>query len=605
MPETFGEADVILRIRLDEATKDLERAEAVVLASQSRVQAAQDEAMRSVAEARQENNSLLGDLALAGAVAFNKWWLLTKAIGGVKIALMSIPAVAAAASAAAVAGAIGIVAVAGLIAGKIVEIGDRAEAAVREIARTTKALDGSRQSAEEMIDAYEQLPIIGGLAAQVMAQFSGNAEAADRKLMSLVGTIEDGEVKLKGWASLLGRLTGDTQAIEAINDRLREMNSLLDLRNRLAAAGGGRAEALQGITEADSDAAATAGLEGVDLVRKQNEIAFRERMQQFDALKMELNRQTTAELNALQARQDAEEISAKQYRIQRAAIIQNLRAGEESIAEARRESERDLARAGDQRIADAKELVRLEKERADAATQAETQRTAAMARAEEMRAAGDDFGAEAVEIEQRRIEAVRQAREAGNEQAVRDLNRYYDALLVQLGQRQQQELDQTRQAEQKRLMTLREAADRAADIRRREAEQARDIANRRADDLLSIESQIVQEKLRQAGRDAEAEQERIEDSFGRRIRQAIDNGDQELADLLRRLRDVELEGIANRDESQRAGSIAQTRDISLSRSAVGGGVAGETPAAREQRKGNKTLERIERNTREPRTARAG
>jgi len=233
-------------------------------------------------------------------------------------------------------------------------------------------------------------------------------------------------------------------------------------------------------------------------------------------------------------------------------------------------------------------------------------RARSSALAAEREAAGDTFGAEAVRLEQRQQEAIAQAIESGQRQNVRFIERAYRARLDILRQMHQEELQAERQQQARKQMLM----DRAM---RRER-----LA--RADRLAGVEGQIAVGNLELEGRDFDAQRRGVREEFRQQIEEAIRSGDRDLLLKLQELRRIRLEQIDQleeqakardrdrelRDKEDQLNELRRRADVSARQIDAANFSAGQQiDDKEEEKKMNKTLTAIEKNTREGSPARAG
>jgi hypothetical protein len=407
--------------------------------------------------------------------------------------------------------------------------------ALDDIDRAKGRLDGSTDSLRELAQALESMPILGGALGLSFRLLAVDAELADEALTDMVATVDEGEVKLKGWARLFGRGIGINKFIDdidAANAKLAEMRAVEDSRGdfigRTESFGGG----IDAVQESAADDLTLARLRGVDAVREAEEQAARDRLSQLDEQRDAYRKQISDQLGELAKQSQQEDANFRQIRLARSALTAELNAQEQKYAEARRQTERDLARLIQERVAQAQRLADLE-----------TRRARASAQAAEREAAGDRFGAEAIRMEQRKQEAISQAIENGQQQNVRYIERAYRARLEVMRDAHQQELQAEQRQQQRRLMLMQQAM-------RREQQM-------RADRLSSVEGQIRVGNLELEGRDFDAQRQGVREEFRQQIEEAIRSGDRELLLKLQELRRIRLEQI---DELERQANDRAAQD---------------------------------------------
>jgi hypothetical protein len=595
MAETFGEADVILRVRLDELQKELDISERMVDQSTMRIADSQ----KRVAQEVQALNTEIRDTGTASEEsgrsligtaldAFLTWRLLGGAVRGVGIGLKAIPAVAIAASAALIALATGGI----LLMGRLADEALRVVKNIGEIVQAARDLDGSTDSVRHFADQLERIPLLGGAMSKFFQVFSGDAQVAQEAMTSLVAKIEDGTVKVgffgkamnglmnfSGTAVILRMLGLDTDIVGQINDINREIEKMqrsLDLRSSLANANAGVIQQSGGMRRGIENEAATTGLDGEDLIREEQRQRFDELQRMYDEAESTVNRNVAAEMAAIRAKYDAEEIDIHERNklLSEASDIQS--ATIEQLARDRTAAEERINELTQRRI----ELLEEEKARAEAATSNQQLRgredLQAGVEADAARLGGDDFAAQRIELLRAGDRAINDAIQQGRQGELALLNEFY-----------QQRLELIDQAEEKQ--------------RQREEEIERKRQERMLDANEDLRSKIREERLRQAGDLVEAQQEAIMRRFQQQIDAMEADGNQAGADLARQLRDLELEGAGRQQGVRRAQEFQQ---VSFSRSAPGG--AAEDKVQRDQLV---VLKDIAKNTkqssRSPEPARAG
>ena len=590
--EVFGEADVILRARLDRLQQDMDQAERMVVAQSERLQVAHNETALSARRAAREGEEGLGILAKIGT-AVGAWKLLGVTVKGAGAALASIPAIAVAAKAALVGLVVGGVLLVGNAIDAVVGTVDRARRAIGESIEAAKNLDGTTGRVLELAQALEKIPVVGRSAGFAFRVFSGDAEVADAALIGLIGTVEDGEVKLGGFARFLARGVGlghMVRDIDRVNEKLREFNSLNAMSAERAQRTAASGQAFGAITESSSDDARLAGLEGVERVRAMNAIAHREAMQQLDDQKRGHLDALEQRMRFIREQRDAEEISAGIARqlLERGA---HERAQlEADHAATVKQVNRDMKIAGDERIRQAERLVQIE-----------NRRLAAAARSSEMAAGGDTLGSQLVMIEHRRQEAIRAALESGHRQQLNSIQRFFNAQERLARDAAQQAADAERDRQQRRLRTMQEAMQREREMRQRDRERQAE----RAEDLtLSAQAELAAVNFRNQGQDFDAQRVEMEDRFRQRIDEAVKTTDKELLDTLFELRDARRQQIdileneskmREQEELMRSGSIATARQVDAALTFLGGNGGGdpkkeEKEMVDEQKRTNELLE---------------
>lgn len=576
MAETFGEADIILRLRLDELNREISKSEQMVNDSTQRVEARRIESIQSVARATREAGDAFGPdfgerIALVGVLT-SKTALLSRAMAAVGTAVT--------ASGVAL---YGLVAAGALVQGMLFEARDRAIRFAKELFEAHRAMDGSKERAREFADELERIPVLGGLISTSFRIFSKDAQQSDEALAGLVTVIEDGEVKTRAWANagaylIRGLSLGFVdlrKGIDEANEAMGRMQTVNDFRSMGA---GFNASLFAASDQAEQTAARDAELaqlEGVDRVRAAERHRMEDLLRGFQLAQRAAQQNHSERMQQLREQQKSGDLSEKQYN-NAAAILNadlNRQIGDLMAAQAR--SQASLAAASDARIAAAAEELRItqemaeaERQREEARREADMARLEAVTRAAELRAIGEDLEAQRVEIEQRTQEAIAQAMADGNEQAAELERRRGEALLQIVENAAARRAEAERRAEEARMQAMEEARAREVEAARRAQEQITAENIRQFDTRERLRSQILQERLRQQGRDLEAERERIESDAYLDIQRFLDEGHEEAARLRETLRDLQLAGL---DMNQGQGRV---REIGNARLAAGAGVGG-------------------------------
>ena len=600
--EVFGEADIILRGRLDLLQRDLDQAEMLVVGQQDRLQQAHAQtasSARSAAAESEKSGSALGKIV----TIIGSWRLLSAAVSGGSVALAAVPAIAVAAKVALVGLATGGVLVVATAIGMVLEVAARAERAMRNIGKAARELDGSTQRTRELADALREIPIVGRLAATAFSVFSGNAVVADEALTGLVATVEDGQVKIGFFSRMLGRTFGANGVIndiDAINEKLAEMNAELGQAAQFQGFAGPQAGRLDASSLAAGRANELEGLGGTDRVRAENRIRHEEAVKFTEDERIALNAKTAAMFAGIRAQEQAEEITAKQARRMREVVSKSSADAGELINAREVETQKELAELGSKRLDAAQKLASTERNR-----------VASIARAAEMEAGGDRLGAELEMLKLRRREALGEL-DAGQHDQLNSINRYYAARESLARDANQRELDAERDQQQRKQEVLDRALQRQ---RLRDATEGVSRAQRLAS--LGTDARANEQQLQ--GRDFDAQRTRTREGFDADLINAQLSGDGELVKALERSRDVQLLLI---DQSERESILREaekaSRDLEKAVSTRGpearqidaarelaGGAGGKSPELQQAERQTKSLEEIRKNTKQKTVARAG
>lgn len=592
--EVFGEADVILRVRLDQLQQQLDQGERMTVESASRMQQVQRQTAASVRVAAQEAENGVGIIGRLGQ-AYGAWKLLGGAVKAGGVAISAIPAIALAAKAALVGLAVGGILLVGNAFDRMIASVEQGAKAFRDTVAAARGLDGTTGSVLELAQALERIPIVGGAAGTAFRVFSGDAEVSDRALMSLVASVEDGEVKIGRFKRFLaggvglGSLVRD---IDKANEKLQEFNRLNE-----QAAGRGQRTATSGAgfdsaTESSGDAARLSGLQGVERIRAENEISHREAMRQIDEQKQAHLSALDAEMRKIQRQRDAEEIDASEARTQLQRFASERQQLEKHYGETVAESSKNLKAAGEARIQQEIKLAA-----------AQDRRLAATAQAATLEAAGNTLGAQMVMIAYREQEAITAAQESGQDHRIASIRQYYAAQRQIAQDAANQQAQAEGEAQQRRIMQMEDALDRERQIEQRRRQS---VAERTED----VQSDIRAQTLRSQGDEFGARREEILGGFRSQIEDAIQSGDMAFLKALQELRDLRLEALkaeerefdmqeaerAARDaeRNMRSGSNAQARQVDTALGFLTGG-----DDKREEKQAVDELKKIAKNTKNP------
>lgn len=609
MAETFGEADVIIRARLDELNKDLADSERLIDQSTERVTQAQVRAQQEVSAATEEaSNSGYRQGVMLGFVTSHFRLFRRGVMASIK-AIAMIPIVAKAASVALVGLTTGGIAVVALGLGLIMEKALQAERGMERLTDAADRLDGSRERVREFADVLARVPLLGRLAATAFLALNGETEAAQESYARMVATIEDGEVKVGmlgravnglvnaiphvGFARMLGFDTDFVAGIEKANEKIREMNALMAVQKNTVTIDRQVVGEAEGFSRGAARDKELVGLEGVERVRALERHRHEDAMRQLDEQERRRNEMHSAQVTGIREAMEAEEISRRAGNTMIAMLEENHRQRVETIQQEREQGERDLNAAMEERVriaqqeADEQEkLARMQERRAEAARQNEKGRLIGGAASTRLQAAGRDFDAQRVDLIMQRREALRRIEVEGNEDLLAETEQYYDARADLINRREEEQL-----ARDKEMAEKRAEAERKTMERERERQEQEEFDTQQKNDQLR--SQILQARMRQQGMEVEAQQEAIRQRYQQMIDQMEREGNRVGADLARDLRDLEIEAAGQQDR----GRQAEFQQITLSRFAPGMGQ--DDKIERDQLS---ALAKIERNTRNERPA---
>lgn len=545
MAETFGEADVILRGRLDLLLQDLDESERIVIGHTERLAQAQAEAVSQIVVVQQQAERGNGSLAVSAVSAYGAWKSLRTIIRGVRLALMAIPAVATTVSAAlsvvAVGGAVVLAGAIGLLGDKMLRTQDAAEDMLEAFGR----MDGSQQRAIEFAEALERIPVIGRAMANIFLLNSDAAGQADRALASVVATIEDGrvEVGLMGRAinglinittpGIIARLLGfDIDIvgdIREVNAELERMQQLMEVRGQSIAIAQSVMPGSDAAARSAQRDAALAAAEGVERVRLQEQFRHDDAMRAFDAEQRKVREGLNAQIEAIRERGG----SARRVQEQIDQALHDARATEAAIEKNRLAAAANLERAAQTRIhlaeqeqAKQEQIKQIEAERAAAAKADAQERLRAATAAANAEAGGDSFGAQRIGNEAQRQQALRDAVREGNEDRIDLINAFYDAQAALVDRREREQMD-------------------------RDEQLARDRAAARIDAQERLRAATAAAQVAMGGDEAGADRIRNEAQRQQALREAMRSGQREQLDLINAFYDTQEELIDRRERERR------------------------------------------------------
>lgn len=612
MAETFGEADIVLRLRLDELEAGIARSEQMVTESTSRVESERVQSLQTIARAeRGVSDRVLPDMkeriALMGILT-SKTSLLARAVAAVGTS-------AAAAAAVSATALFAMIAAAGVASGLMFEARDRTIKFAREMVDSYRAMDGSKERAREFAAELERIPVLGSAISTTFRIFSKDAQQSEESLAGIATVVEDGQVKTRAWASLgsllvKGLTLGFVDLRKGINEA-NEAMSRLQFQNNVRAGGQEFESDLFQQTDAiERNAAREAELsrlEGVERVRAAERHRMEDLVRGYELARRAAQGNHIERLRQLQEQRDAGDISEKQFNTASAIIAADANRQIDNLMKSQAASQADLAASSEARVAAATEELRLAEEtaaaearRSQARRDADNAQLEALTRATELRSIGEDLEAQRVEIEHRTQQAIADAMADGNDIAADLERRRGDALLQIVENAAAERAAAEQRAEESRRLAMEQAQDREIESARRAREQMYDESARQLDTRERLRSQILQERLRQQGRDIEAERERIESDAYLDIMRLRDAGNDGAAELRATLRDLQLAGL---DMQQGPARTREFQQVSASRFSAGG--VGDDRAEKQRDEQVKALRGIERNTREANVAVAG
>lgn len=599
MAEQFGEAEVVLRGRLDTLQRDLDQAEQMVAVQTERIAQSQQQAAQSIQQSGNATSgvgSAMDSLRTIIIAVIGPIRLLGGAIKTAGAFLAAIPILAGAAGVALVGLATGGVALVGVAIGGLAQKALDAEAAIERLIAAGRELDGSERNARAFADALRDIPIIGRLSAQVWQMFGTTFGATSEQQLaawtSIVAKIEDGQVKvgtlgraMNGLlnistpgiiARLLGFDTNIVGQIDEMNAKMREMNDLMRVQASFAPVSRNLDRATSDARTQAENTAALAGLEGVDRVKEAERQRYAAAMQFFDDQRL-ANNQATAQIIANLQEEGATDAqideARKISRRQLAAIEMQRVATQKALNAAAREAVNIAKQEADEKRRARADQIRAE----DAATVSQNLGLRAGATATRLRSEGREFEADRVQNE-----ADRNARLAGveatNTKLIALINEYYDARADEIDARERMEAQRQEERNRERLANQVEATK-------------------------QLQSELQQVELQAAGDRVAAAQEAIRERYRRIIADLVEAGNEEAAAIARQIRDAKIEAAGRDDTVRRQQEAAQ---VSFSRTAIGGTNA-ETVLTRQLRIAEEQRElqrKIAKNT-ERTTARAG
>ncbi len=562
MAETFGEADVILRTRLDVLERDLSAAEMMIQQSENRLVQSQQRVFEDISQGGDGVSD--GVLHLLASISTFSSTVRGK-IKSIANGLVQVARSTAAASAAMVALGVAGIGVLGLLSDKVLRVREDAI----DMIEAFKGMDGTSQKALEFADALGRIPIVGSLASKAFLIFSDDAGKSTEVLASLASKVKDGrvEVNLLGRAvnglvnmstpGIIARMLGiDTNLagqINKINQEIEKTNQLLQIRqqftdfakNNLAEAGN--------LSLADRNASQLAGSDGPQRAMIESQQIYDMRMRQYDQLQERLNKFTSAQKASVRERLAAGEIDNATSKRWIDEITERNRMQTEKLQQQRSQSQESMRRAARQRIQEAQDQLKQEQEiTAEQERRAELMRTNASNRlranaaALETELGGDPFQADRIRLAEERAAAIRNAQAEGNGSLINDINAFYDARSSLIDAREQEQIDRDRAN---------------AEMRAQEMLQQNE----------DLRSRIRETRLQQQGDEAGAQEEAIRRRFQQQIDRLEEAGNQVGADLSRKLRDIEISGIGVKDTQSKVARRQEFEQVSASRIAAGGG----------------------------------
>lgn len=540
MAETFGEADVILRARLEELQKDLDAGERMVNESTERVQDAQVRAARQTREANEAGGGFLHTLGNIAMFANIATWLRRLAMrfvvltAAVKITTSAVSA---------------------LMSVLVVPIA--VVASLGHIIRFFRHLPENIRSA---VDALKDLDF-----REMGAQGALAFRNISREIPVLGLLIKGLETTISEVSELLGGPNW-TREIEALEEATKRAEQAMDEMGRAADRAGTRVRDAMDISRAEERRRQLEGMQGADRIRME-EMFHREDIER-QAIRdaQSYNEKWRERMNELREQIsgaagiatlglvgiDEEEFEARADVLnrERNRVLESIRKEKDkALREAEqtaRQRERDARR--DERFGVANQEIGL----------------GSSAAAARLRAAGEEFNAQRLEIEAARSQALNNMVIEGNEDQLGLIEDFYNARQELINAREEEQLQREREFQQRR-----EEQERKALERKQEMEERKEFETLQTNERLR--SQIMQHRLQQAGDEVAARQEAIRQRFQEQIDQLERDGNRVGADLAQKLRDLELEAAGAQDR----GRQASFRDVSRDRIQVGQGITDE------------------------------
>lgn len=596
MAETFGVADIKIKVRLDELKIELDQAERMIAEQQGRIDAARQQTIQSfqVANASgggDDGGGLLGVASAAGG-ALLKIQAVLHLLGRVRsitTAILTIARVALPTAIAAIALAVSGVAI------KLVEAAKSAKDFGAELIGSLRDLDGSTASIEKLAGNLDKLPIAGRLAGFAMRTLGGTAETSARAWMSLAATVEDGEVKLRGWARAASHFVpfanGMRKEIDALNESMAETKRRTEDLKTLANDIGNIGDSAAGMSQSAARDRILSELDGVDRLAAAENMRLEDVKTGYDNLIKRTNELRRQRLDAIEAERVAgQRTQAEADRASAMAVaaydreLERLRAMQAEAVE--------NARAAGQARVDAYQAEAAEKSRIDAEQQREREAAEAQSRGQRiddlnlqaettrLRTEGRDFEAEVAEESAKWQRLIGEAMAAGDDQLVTALMDAGSARLDFLRSQQEEE--------------VKAATERAAAVAKAEADQRERETKQQAVTERQLMSQKRQAEMQLAGDTLGARVEAIRSSAEAEIQQLMDEGREDLARLAGEVRDLNIARAVRDAGTQRV--RAGVVDVGQSR--IGAGGSGNQGSLRVDGidRMNATLEQIEENT---------
>jgi hypothetical protein len=568
MPETFGEADVVLRVRLEQLQRELDESERMIQQSNERVMRQQEAAASSFQGSSAESNGggsgILGTVVGFGAAAAHnaaRALMLQRALAAV--------AVAGRAAFTALGRLAGLAALP-LFLGDIIktirhipEYAARAKDAIVEFARAPG--EHIQNALYQMREFRNSLPIIGWAAKQIETTIS--------ELSGLLGgpnwlqDIEDAGEHVKRTAEDMKVFR---QTVQATKGNARELRDELQQIHRQVAMVGQTGQAglsigslfqMQDIEGAADERVRSVTGKFTDMLRERKALLKAGDIDegQFERDRRQIERAKSDQLQLIEENRRAQLAAAEELYYRRSALLK-----------------RELA---ERQSAGLDELIMGN-------------------RANKLRLAGDEFGAQRMELEQQRRRKLDELQANGNADLVAQVDEHYATLAELINQREQEAIDQQQRAEEMKTQAQIDAISRRAEAIGREMDRVEQDEIRRMQANEQLRSQILEQRLRDQGRDIEAREEAIRRSAQAQIDRFEADGNEVGAKLARQLRDLQIEALGN----IAAGRDGEFRQVSAARSTLDD--TGRTTEGYLERTA-RGVEKLVRNTKRPQPAKAG
>ena len=517
MAETFGEADVILRARLDRLQQDLDDAERMTRAQTERIANEQRVIVQQV-QTQQANGRTMGDAAVELGKLYlikqaieRRWQLIAGIMRGVVGLVQRI--------ASAMMGVVGAVMVLPVVLGDIIRM-------VRGIPDTLARIREALQHitlqgiVEQTGLLLLRLPIIGGLFRGLGRTISEVSELLGGP--NFMAQIEQAERAIEIAHQNMRNLADAADIAGDSFTRLRDMARQLEQSvERLGTEGVGAAM-VAGLHDAEN------ALRGFD--REIADVGRRFMEETRGIWEGAQDRLGRGAFSRVATRDDLTEEEARRLATMEAQRNRNL----EQLNQQRERAARALQQLARARVEDAREQERLQRMR-------DTTEVERLTFGIEIAGVDDQFEQQRLRLEQQRRQTMREAIVAGNEDRLGLIEDYYDARARLVDQREREAMEQQSRLQEEAAM-------------REQTAMAR------------LQSQIAQAQLRIMGENIAAQEEAIRQQFQEMIDQAEQAGSGQRANLLRLLRDLRVFELG---QQRQEGMVGRGLDVTRDRIAFG------------------------------------